>query len=386
MLAGKILEIFFINPISPIKTPNRAKNHWLFFLCMSDAFSDAWGVAKFDEQRAQMARQVEADIPDVDENVSLNLNMGVNQGDCCEKLKNAFANIFGGGTPYEIQNGWEDILPTLESQYGFKPNYLPPQTHTRGDGSTFELEHLEFDWYDGMDCDKVIHFFRNHIQSDLENMTASEGPGPWTYMLNNALEAIQEYEDCMRGGFENVGFSGDFQASGDAFSDAWAVVKMPLVRDSIEYGEPDWKGFPTATALFQHPTNPDVQYRMSAWEDQGGTRMVVNDDEEGRRAGFAYFRTPYPNSVPHTRTSDINTIDWNTMDYRRLGIATAMYDLINEMTKKFDKRGRVVSSPANLSSENTRLWDKALRHSRGFGIEDKNSREQIMWPEKGVYR
>ena len=176
----------------------------------------------------------------------------------------------------------------------------------------------------------------------------------------------------------------------DAFSDAWAVVKMPLVRDSIEYGEPDWKGFPTATASFQHPTNPDVQYRMSAWEDHGGTRMAVDDltGEEGRRAGFAYFRTPYPHSVPHTRTSDINT----KPDYRRLGVATAMYDLINEMTKKFDKRGRVVSSPANLSSENARLWNKALRHSRGFGFEtdgirrNRNSREQIMWPERGVYR
>lgn len=46
MLAGKILEIFSINPISPIKTPNRAKNHWLFFLCMSDAFESVWGVVK----------------------------------------------------------------------------------------------------------------------------------------------------------------------------------------------------------------------------------------------------------------------------------------------------------------------------------------------------
>ena len=190
----------------------------------------------------------------------------------------------------------------------------------------------------------------------------------------------------------------------DAFSDAWAIVKMPLVRDSIEYGEPDWKGFPTATALFQHPTNPDVQYRMSAWEDHGGTRMAVSDPtadapadvplSQGRQAGWAYFRTPYPHSVPHTTTSDINT----KPDYRRLGIATAMYDLINEMTKKFDKQGRVVSSPANLSSENARLWSKALGHSRGFGFEsnvpleladgrrNRKSREQIMWPERGVYR
>jgi GNAT superfamily N-acetyltransferase len=168
-----------------------------------------------------------------------------------------------------------------------------------------------------------------------------------------------------------------------AFDRVWDLAKMPLVRDSIEYGEPDWTGFPTATALFQHPTNPDVQYRMSAWEDHGGTRMAVDDEtgEEGRRAGWAYFRTPHPNSLPHTTTSDINT----KPDYRRLGIATAMYDLINEMAQKHHRQGRVVSSPANLSSENARLWNKALRRSRGFGVDSMNSGEQIMWPEKGVY-
>jgi ribosomal protein S18 acetylase RimI-like enzyme len=179
-------------------------------------------------------------------------------------------------------------------------------------------------------------------------------------------------------------WSGDFQASGDSFSDAWAVVKMPLVRDSIEYLEPDWKGFPTTVASFQHPTNPDVQYRMRAWVDQGGTRMAVDDltGEEGRRAGFAYFRTPYDKGDSIT-TSDINT----KPDYRRLGIATAMYDLINEMGQKYDEDTRVMSHPANLSEANTQLWDRALRLSRGFGIEDKPiHRKNIFWPKKGVYR
>ena len=165
------------------------------------------------------------------------------------------------------------------------------------------------------------------------------------------------------------------------FDQAWDLAKMPLVRDSIEYGELDSTGFPTATALFQHPDKPDVQYRMSAWEDQGGTRMAVIDPMAERRAGRAYFRTPHPNSLPHTTTSDIET----TPDYRRLGIATAMYDLINEMAQKHHRQGRVVSSPANLSSENARLWNKALRRSRGFGVDSMNSGEQIMWPEKGVY-
>ena len=168
------------------------------------------------------------------------------------------------------------------------------------------------------------------------------------------------------------------------FDQAWNISKMPLVRDSIEYGEPDRTGFPTATALFQHPDNPDIQYKMNAWEDQGGTRMAV-DNPLGpfmeKRAGWAYFRTPWSNEFGHTKTSDINT----KPDYRRLGIATAMYDLINEMTQRNNKYARVVSSPANLSAENARLWDKALRRSRGFGIENKNSRAQIMWPEKGVY-
>jgi len=185
-----------------------------------------------------------------------------------------------------------------------------------------------------------------------------------------------------------------------AFDQAWDLVKMPLVRDSIEYGEPDSTGFPTATALFQHPHKPEIQYKMNAWEDQGGTRMAV-DNPLGpfmeKRAGWAYFRTPWSNEFGHTKTSDISTKQYpGGPDYRRLGIATAMYDLINEMTQRNNKNARVVSSPALLSEENARLWDKALRRSRGFGIgvlqgnadlrsKNKNSREQIMWPEKGVF-
>ena len=167
-----------------------------------------------------------------------------------------------------------------------------------------------------------------------------------------------------------------------AFDRAWALIKMPLVRDSIEYGEPDSTGFPTATATFQHPDDPNVQYDMEAYEDQGGTKMRVYEPPTGMwdrvEAGSGYFQTGHDPNPDDTITSDINTHE----SHRRLGIATAMYDLINEMSKT--KGTRVSSTPSKLSHENAHLWRKALRRSRGFGFKN-NSNEQIMWPEEGVY-
>ena len=66
---------------------------------MADAFDQAWGVVKadlerqtnwqkllpdFDEPRAEMARTAEAEMPNVDDDEDLNLNIDDNQGDCCE--------------------------------------------------------------------------------------------------------------------------------------------------------------------------------------------------------------------------------------------------------------------------------------------------------------
>ena len=172
-----------------------------------------------------------------------------------------------------------------------------------------------------------------------------------------------------------------------AFDQAWEVAKMPLVRDSIKVRLPDSTGFPTANAIFQDPDNPDNEYPIRAYEDQGGTRMVLgsNDDVMGQ----AYFNTGhqrYGEAMDDTTTGQINTFSGN----ERKGVATAMYDLINEMGKM--KGVRLKTRAGNLSSYSAPLWAKVL----GLPYEgndqisahtkfQRDNREPLYWPEKGVY-
>lgn len=164
-----------------------------------------------------------------------------------------------------------------------------------------------------------------------------------------------------------------------AFEQVWALLKMPLVRDSIEYGEPNYSGFPTATAKFQHRDDPDIQYDMNAFADSGGTRMSVRDPS-GKRVGWGYFRTGHGDTPAHTETSDIGVRD----DYLRQGIATAMYDLINEMGKT--KGAKLKTSPGLLSGDSAPLWAKVL----GLPYESHANFQQeaprpLYWPEEGVF-
>ena len=179
------------------------------------------------------------------------------------------------------------------------------------------------------------------------------------------------------------------------FDRAWVLLKMPLVRDSIEYGEPDSTGFPTATATFQDRDDPNVQYPMEAYGDQGGTKVRVRDplgtidgDEvtfkPGGVAGQAYFRTghdPYPRN---TDTADITT----SPHHRRKGIGTAMYDLINEMSKT--KGTRLETYPSRLSDSSGSLWAKVT--GLPYNTPDEKSKfhrgeyqSRLEWPKEGSY-
>ena len=174
-----------------------------------------------------------------------------------------------------------------------------------------------------------------------------------------------------------------------AFDTAWEVVKMPLVRDSIKFGEPDWTGFPNANAIFQDPDNTDNEYPIRTYEDRGGTRMVLGPDDDVM--GQAYFNTGYGSTGPRFSPDDTTTAQINTFSgNERKGVATAMYDLINEMGKK--KGVRLKTRARNLSSYSAPLWAKVL----GLPYEgddqvsahtkfQRDNREPLYWPEEGVY-
>ena len=169
------------------------------------------------------------------------------------------------------------------------------------------------------------------------------------------------------------------------FDRAWALVKMPLVRDSIEYGEPDYTGFPTATAIFQDRNDPSIQFPMEAYEYQGGTKVRVTDPSD-KYAAAGYFRTGYGPDFEDTTTSDIHTLQ----SQRRKGLATAVYDLINEMGKT--KGVRLKTQARNLSGDSAPLWAKVLglpyegdEHASAHAKFQQDNREPFYYPEEGVY-
>tara|TARA_R100000008_G_scaffold84240_1_gene71169 strand:+ start:480 stop:2063 length:1584 start_codon:yes stop_codon:yes gene_type:complete len=169
---------------------------------MADAFEDAWDVSKFDSNRAEIARQMQQaeQPPYVGDDEDLNLNIGGNQGDCCENLRMEWYEIFE--TAYYDEVFWhgESGMPLHEYL-----NELP--------------------------CDEMISYFNTIIKKEFEELLAGEENNNHSAIrnlkavYNDALQALERYNACMRGGFENTNFSDDFQASGDAFEDAWVLVK-----------------------------------------------------------------------------------------------------------------------------------------------------------------
>jgi len=166
----------------------------------------------------------------------------------------------------------------------------------------------------------------------------------------------------------------DFYMSDDVFEQAWGIAKMPLVRDSIESEDED--DFYRNRAVFQDRDDPSKQYPMETYYDQGGIGIRVRDpDNEGRLAARAYFN-PYEN-----RFSDVGTNE----DYRRKGMMTAIYDLVNEIQ---GRRGRRLKSDAGyLSDSSAPFWAKALGlpYEGHEDFQIKHRGQGFEWPEEGVY-
>ena len=201
------------------------------FQASGDVFEDAWGITKFDAERAGRARVVQEQMPDVGENIDLGLNIGGNQGECCENLQIAFENIFSG-TPYDNGNGFME---------GF---FESPEAFEGSEGA--------YHWWDKGCDDEIgpVEVFNELVKPELEQLindpeTDNEFAQMVQNVLSQALEAIQEYEACQLGGFGGVDFGGDFTASGDAFEDAWGIVKnkrpyCPYCEGHLNFAEGEW--------------------------------------------------------------------------------------------------------------------------------------------------
>ena len=146
-----------------------------------------------------------------------------------------------------------------------------------------------------------------------------------------------------------------------AFETAWGLLKMPLVRDSIE--EIDPKRF---TATFQDRDDPDKTHQMIAdagnYHDYGMEIGVSGEDETGgRNFGRAAFRG-YPQDNGWWHPADVHVAEGD----RRRGISTAIYDFMNEIIQRRGNKGLV---PASRNSSNAKaFW-----------------RGQEVWPKEGRY-
>lgn len=101
-------------------------------------------------------------------------------------------------------------------------------------------------------CEEIISSWNNHVKDllewDMKQAFDPNGDSPPHYhiikdMIEDTLQAIEEYEACERGGFGGVGFGGDFMASGDTFEDAWGVSKEFYFEEQ-DYQQPYSKGRP----------------------------------------------------------------------------------------------------------------------------------------------
>ena len=255
---------------------------------MADAFDQAWGV-DFDEPRAEMARTAEAEMPNVDDDEDLNI--GGNQGECCRNLSMKFEAIFSG-TPYDSDN--TSVSPT---QLGLAP-------HPTADS----------EWWD-LPCDDAIAIFNSQIKPDLEAVIRDayhDGGMDDDFaklvedMLEQALEAIQEYEACQRGGFEGVDFGGDFTASGDVFEDSWAVTKkQPGIKEAWDRFDSDDSMPPLIPGLSGNKSKRHYQkFLTDAFGSTGSEEMIEPNIGGGGgvfavRPHVAYIGNDYNRFIPN---------------------------------------------------------------------------------------
>lgn len=237
------------------------------------------GVSKqFDQQRAEMARMQQAEQPPyVGDDEDLNLNIGGNQGECCEAFRQRMQGIFAG-TPYDEETFQGGGVMGNSHQYWSEVINDEP-------------------------CEEIISSWNDHVKDllewDMKQAFDPNGDSPPHYhiikdMIEDTLQAIEEYEACLRGGFGGVDFGGDFMASGDVFEDSWNIAKfdaeragmarmveqeqIPAEDEEVEVnldgggGEPD-KCCLEALQLFQELTGDYTQSNPWIWSKgvEGGT-------------------------------------------------------------------------------------------------------------------
>ncbi len=160
------------------------------------------------------------------------------------------------------------------------------------------------------------------------------------------------------------------------FDQAWELVKMPLVRDSIEQLGEVWPGqtLPRYSATFRD--REGKEYPIDAGENQT-YNINMYDPDTNKRVAYGNFR-PWD----RIHASDVGIDD---SENRRKGMMTAIYDLMNEIARTQGKR--LTSDAGNLSGSSAPFWANALGlpYESHTEFQNKYRGQGFEWPEEGVY-
>jgi hypothetical protein len=166
------------------------------------------------------------------------------------------------------------------------------------------------------------------------------------------------------------------------FDQAWVLLKMPLVRDSIEQLDETgrFQNFPRYSATFRDKEGNE--YPIEAGENQT-YNLNMYDPDTNKKVAYGNFR-PWD----RIHASDVKTLN---PDNRGKGMMTAIYDLMNEIART---KGKPLTTYAgNLNDFSAPFWAKAL----GLPYEgdeyydpytkfvSDHSGKKLEWPEEGVY-
>ena len=162
----------------------------------------------------------------------------------------------------------------------------------------------------------------------------------------------------------------------DAFEVAWAVLKMPMLPDSVKQVSDN-----RAEAQFQDPVTNEI-YPMVSEYDMYGLNTRIMDD--GKTAAYSRISNHYS---PEWKTSHAHT----EPDYRKRGLMTAVYNLVNEMAKK--KNARLTTFPSQLNEYSAPFWAKHMglpyegdeRRSAHTKFLDDYRGIRLRWPYDGVH-
>jgi len=179
----------------------------------------------------------------------------------------------------------------------------------------------------------------------------------------------------------------------DIFDAAWAVSKMPLDYDSIveddrgdfradfidpktgrRYGmtarnRKEYRDFPEETEIAViAPGKPPRNFALGRFTEVDDKAKDLPMQEAYRRVGLPPVGTTYPLNI---RVND---------DMRRRGVASAIYDLMNEIQERRGGKGLVTQSAALNRTDSLPFWASILGRDLPDDITRIDRSELLRYP------